>query len=99
MDGFPIGIREHRVEQHVVVRASLDGHLQRIENDEVESDHVTRLMNLRKRHLLLDVLLQFPPLDSPFQRSSNRIGNHHFPGDPGRGIVFLFQPIEQGERT
>ena len=65
--------------------------------DEVESDHVARMMNLGEVDFLLHPVLQLPLLNSPLQRPSNRIGDLHLAWALGRGIVFLLQPIEQGK--
>jgi len=90
---LPVGIREDRVEQHVVVRSSLNGDLQSVQNDEVEGDHVPRMMDLGELDFLLNSVLKLPLLNAPLQRPSNRIGDPHF----GLVVVFLFQPIEQGK--
>ncbi len=94
---FPVGIREDGVEQHVVVRTSLNRDLQSVQNDEVESDHVPRMMNLRELDFLFHSVLQLPLLNSPLQRPSNRIGDPHLALAIGLIVVFLFQPIEQGK--
>ena len=49
---FPVGISENGMEQHVVVRTSPHGDPQVVQNDEVESDHVPRMMNLREVNFL-----------------------------------------------
>jgi hypothetical protein len=97
VDVFPVGIREDGVEQHVIVRTSLNRNLQSIQIDEVKSDHVARMMNLGEVDFLLHPVLQLPSLNSPLQRPSNRIGDPQLALATGRWIVFLFQPIEQGK--
>lgn len=97
VDVLPVGIREDGVEQLVVIRTSLNRDLQSIQIDEVESDHVARMMNLGEVDFLLHPVLQLPPLNSPLQRPSNRIGDRQFALATGRRIVFLLQPIEQGK--
>ena len=67
------------------------------ENDEVESDHIPRMMNLWELDFLFDSLLKLPPPNAPLQRPPNRIGDQQLALAIGRGIVFLFQPIEQGK--
>jgi len=94
---FPVGICEDGVEQHVVVRTSSNRNLQSVQSDEVESDHVPRMMNLRELDFLFDSLLKLPPLNTPLQRPPNRIGDQQLALAIGRGVVFLFQPIEQGK--
>lgn len=97
VDVLPVGIRENGVKQLVVVGASLNRDPQSIQIDEVESDHVARMMNLRKVDLLLHPVLQLPTLNAPLQRPANRIRDPQLPGPGARGIVLLLQPIEQGK--
>jgi len=97
VDVLPVGIREDGVEQLVVIRTSLNRDPQSIQIDEVESDHVARMMNLGEVDFLLHPVLQLPLLNSPLQRPSNRIGDPQFALATGRRIVFLLQPIEQGK--
>ena len=97
VDVFPVGIGEDRVEQHVVVGTSPKGDPQSVQDDEVEGDHVSRMMHLRKVDFLLNPVLQFPLLNAPFQGSANRIGDPHLAWLAGRRIVFLFQPVQQRE--
>ena len=97
VDVLPVGIRKDGVKQHVIVRTSLNRDPQSIQNDEVESKHVARMMNLGKVDFLLHPVLQLPSLNSPLQRPANRIGDRQLALVLGRGIVFLFQPIEQGK--
>jgi hypothetical protein len=66
VDVFPVGIREDRVKQHVLERSSRDGDPETIQYDEVKSNDVARVMDLGEGDFPLDVLLQFPLLDSPF---------------------------------
>jgi len=97
VDVLPVGIREDGVEQHVLVRTSSNRDLQSVQNDEVESDHVPRMMNLRELDFLFDSLLKLPLLNAPLQRPSNRIADQHLALGIGLIVVFLFQPIEQGK--
>jgi len=97
VDVFPVGIREDGVEQLLVVGAPLDRDPQSIHVDEVDGDHVARMMNLGEVDFLLHPVPQLPSLNSPLQRPSNRIGDPQLALVFGRGIVFLFQPIEQGK--
>jgi len=97
VDVLPVGIREDGMKQLVVVRASLNRDPQSIQIDEVESDHVARMMNLGEVDFLLHPVLQLPPLNSPLQRPPNRIGDPQLALATGRRIVFLLQPIEQGK--
>jgi hypothetical protein len=97
VDGFPIGIREHRVEQQVVEGTASQSDPQSVHRDKVKREHVSRMMRLRERHFALDILLQFPLLHAPLQSPSNRVADHDLSGRAERRIVFLFQPIEQGK--
>jgi hypothetical protein len=97
VDEFPIGIREHRVEQQVVEGPASKSDPQSVQHNKVKREHVSRMMPLRERHFLADVLLQFPLLHAPLQSPSNRVADHDLSDGADRRIVFLFQPIEQGK--
>ena len=51
------------------------------------------MMNLREGDFLLDTVLKFPTLYSPFERPSNRIGHARL---TIRRVVLLLEPIEEG---
>ncbi len=97
VDVLPVGIGEDGVEQLVVVRTSLDRDPQSIQIDEVESDHVARMVNLAEVDFLLHPVLQLPSLNASLQRPPNRIGDPQLALAAGRRIVFLLQPIEQSK--
>jgi len=83
------------MEQFVVERFAADGDLQRIHDDEVEGDHVARMVNLREHHFLLDAMFEFPTLHPPFQCSSNRVRHARL---AFRRVVLLFEPIQNRVR-
>jgi hypothetical protein len=95
MNGLPIGIREDRVKQHVIIRSAANRDPQAIQDDEVKRDHVPRMMNLRKRDFLLDSVVEFPFLHPPLQRPPNRIRDR--PLTRFGVVVFLLEPIQQSK--
>jgi hypothetical protein len=96
VDVLPIGIREDRMKQQMIVRPSANRDAQAIQVDEVKRDHVPRMMHLGKLDLLLNSVLEFPFLHPPFQRPSEGIADR--PLARFGVVVFLLEPIQQRHR-
>jgi len=88
---LPVRVGEDRMKQQVIERLAAQGHLQGIQNYEVEGDHVAGMMNLWELDLLFDTVLQLPALDASFERSADRIAH---PRLTLWWIVFLLEPIQ-----
>ena len=95
---LPIRVSKDRVEQHVIERLAADGDLQRIHHDEIECNHVTRMMHLRERDFLFDTMLQLPPLHTPFEGAANRVGDANVTFFTGGRVVLLLEPIQNRVR-
>ena len=95
VDVLPVRIGEDRMEHHVVEGLAADRDLERIHDDEVESDHVARMVNLWEDDFLLDTVLELPTLYSSFQCSSNRVRHARL---TFRRVVLLFEPIQNRVR-
>jgi len=95
---FPIRVGKDRVEHHVFERLVPDRDLQRIHHDEVKGDHVARMMHLRKRHFLLDTVLQLPLLHASFESATNRVSDAILTFLTGGRVVLLLEPIENRVR-
>lgn len=96
MNVFPIGVGEDRMEQEVLVSSASNRHAQCIQVDEIEGDHIPRMMHLGKLHLLQDAVIELPFLHPPFQRPPNAIRDRPLAGF--RAVVFLFEPIQESYR-
>jgi hypothetical protein len=86
------------MEHHVFERLVPDRDLQRIHHDEVEGDHVARMMHLRKRDFLLDTMLQLPSLHTPFESATNRVSDAILAFLTDGRVVLLLEPIENRVR-
>lgn len=93
---LPIGIREDRMKQQMIVRSAANRNAQAIQVDEVERDHIAGLMHLGKLDLVLNSVLQLPFLHPPLQRPPEGIADRPF--SRFGGVVFLLEPIQQGHR-
>jgi hypothetical protein len=96
MNVLPIGIREDRMKQQMLVRSAPDRHAEAIQVDEVERDHIARMMHLGKLDLVLDSVLELPFLNPPFQRPPEGIRDR--PVSCFGVVVFLLEPIQQRHR-
>lgn len=92
---LPVRIGKHRVEPEVLERLASDGDVKIVHGNEVEGDHVSRVMNLRKTHFSPDAMPQLPVQDPSFQRAPDRIRDTW---RPVVRIVLLLQPIQNRER-
>lgn len=96
MNVFPIGVSEDGMKQEVLISSAPNRHAQGVQVDEVEGDHIPRMMHLGKLDLLRDAVLELPFLHPPLQRPPNGIGDR--PLARLRVVVFLLEPIQQSHR-
>lgn len=96
MHVFPIGVGEDRMKQEVLISSASDRHAQCVQVDEVEGDHIPRMMHLGKLDLLRDAVVELPFLHPPLQRPPNGIGDR--PLARLRVVVFLLEPIQESHR-
>jgi hypothetical protein len=91
---LPIRVGKDRMEHHVLKSLLPDRNVQLIHDDEVECDHVARMMLLGKNDFLLDTMLQLPLLDTPFESATNRVSDTNVTFRTVGRVVFLLEPIE-----
>lgn len=96
VDVLPIGIREDRMKQQMLVRSAPNRHAKGIQVDEVERDHIAGMMHLGKLDLLGDFVLELPFLNPPLQRPPEGIRDPPF--SRFGVVVFLLKPIQQRHR-
>jgi hypothetical protein len=82
----------------VVERLAPDRDFQRIHHDEVECNHVTRMMHLWERDFLFDTMRQLPSLHTPFEGTANRVGDANATFLTGGRVVLLLEPIQNRVR-
>ncbi len=83
------------MKQLVIELLRVDCDLQAVQIDKVKRDHIAGVMNLGEDDFLVDVMLQFPLLNTPLQSASERIGNGQWLARVDGRVVLLLQVFQQ----